>query len=660
VQAAREAVGSYGFETAVEHYARALSYPWVDRIAVTIEYGSALQLIGDTETAERVLRACTQKAAASGRPIDLAEGVLALGGGIAGFEVPIWEVDHIALLQRADVALTAAIPNATGGQTDRMHALLAAVRGRLSVARAAELGQEQRVLMAEAAVAMARDSRDTVVESATLAALCDAIAGPDYVDRRTAAASRMLELAAEGPDGLRRQAGVLLARRLLVVAHLERGDLVAAARQSAAYERLADRIGTPRYRWLPEIWRGMRALIAGDPGRALQHADAAEEIGRRAGSRNAELMAFTVRNQAHLDLGTPAEFASTCDALLADLGSSGMPEMYAATPAWCLLAAGEPEWAEVVLHSLRTDDESHRPKDAEWLECHWSMAEMALSMGDQQAAEILLRELRPYESLWAVDGIGGAVFGTVAEQLSRLAAALGRSDEAAAYRDTARSRYQRAGATAFLRRVESSSLRARRKTGGSGRPPGRGTESHDGDGLLRRDGPVWTLEWRGNRSLVRDAKGMRDLAILLAHPDRGVPAVDLVEHAGGPPAGHSGGNLGPVLDEPARRAYRTRLIDLDGELDDAEAAADLGRIERLRAERSMIVDELSAALGLAGHSRMMADPAERARKAVTMRIRSAIRSIAASDEALGRHLANAVHTGIVCIYQPDSPVRWRT
>ena len=79
--------------------------------------------------------------------------------------------------------------------------------------------------------------------------------------------------------------------------------------------------------------------------------------------------------------------------------------------------------------------------------------------------------------------------------------------------------------------------------------------------MLRRDGPVWTLEWRGNRSLVRDAKGMRDLAILLAHPDRGVPAVDLVEPAGGPEAGRSGGDLGPSWtsgpDAPIRPDSRT-------------------------------------------------------------------------------------------------------
>ena len=75
----------------------------------------------------------------------------------------------------------------------------------------------------------------------------------------------------------------------------------------------------------------------------------------------------------------------------------------------------------------------------------------------------------------------------------------------------------------------------------------------------------------------------------------------------------------------------------------------------------MIVDELSAALGLAGRSRMMGDPAAACPQGrATMRIRTAIRSIAASNEALGRHLANAVHTGTMCIYQPDSPVRWRT
>ena len=52
--------------------------------------------------------------------------------------------------------------------------------------------------------------------------------------------------------------------------------------------------------------------------------------------------------------------------------------------------------------------------------------------------------------------------------------------------------------------------------------------------------------------------------------------------------------------------------------------ADLGRAERARAERDFIATELAAALGLGGRPRRTGDPAERARKAVTGRIRLTI------------------------------------
>jgi hypothetical protein len=73
----------------------------------------------------------------------------------------------------------------------------------------------------------------------------------------------------------------------------------------------------------------------------------------------------------------------------------------------------------------------------------------------------------------------------------------------------------------------------------------------------------------------------------------------------------------------------------------------------------MIADELAGALGLGGRARRTGDPVERARKAVTMRIRSAIAGIEAQDEALARHLRNAVHTGRVCSYEPEPPVTWQ-
>ena len=165
----------------------------------------------------------------------------------------------------------------------------------------------------------------------------------------------MLTLASDPPEAsLQRQATVLLARRLLLVALLEQGDLTGAEQQAVAYERLAGRLGIPRYGWLPEIWRAMRALLAGDPDGALDHAAAAEVIGLRAHSFNAQLMAFTARMQAHLDRGTADEYAGDVKALMAGAGPD-LPAMYYAAPARFLLAAGDAGMARTLLRAVLAD-----------------------------------------------------------------------------------------------------------------------------------------------------------------------------------------------------------------------------------------------------------------------------------------------------------------
>ena len=70
------------------------------------------------------------------------------------------------------------------------------------------------------------------------------------------------------------------------------------------------------------------------------------------------------------------------------------------------------------------------------------------------------------------------------------------------------------------------------------------------------------------------------------------------------------------------------------------------------------MDELSAAYGLGGRPRRAGDPAERARTAVTARIRAAIAGIEALHPELGRHLRLSVRTGTLCVYEPDRPVPW--
>jgi hypothetical protein len=318
-----------------------------------------------------------------------------------------------------------------------------------------------------------------------------------------------------------------------------------------------------------------------------------------------------------------------------------------------LLTAGDATHARTALRAFLTGPAETMPKDAEWLEAHWTLADIALHLDSRPAAVGLYDALRPYEPLWAVDGLGGAVFGTIAEQLGRLAAYLGQPDEAGQYLATARERYVRAGVPALRDRVDALSPEPPEHAA-----PPRHTA---GPGRLRRDGPVWVVEWHGRRSTVPDSKGVRDLAVLLARPGQALPAFDLVEAAGGPPAAAAAAqaDLGPVLDDTARRAYRDRLVELDRELAEAEADADLGRLELLRAERSMLADELTGAFGLGGRVRIAGDPAERARKAVTMRIRAAVKTIGRQDEALARHLSNAVRTGRLCSYEPEPGVRWQ-
>lgn len=170
---------------------------------------------------------------------------------------------------------------------------------------------------------------------------------------------------------------------------------------------------------------------------------------------------------------------------------------------------------------------------------------------------------------------------------------------------------------------------------------------------FRREGELWTASFEGTTVQLVDVKGFGDLARLLARPGIEVHCLELADRPGeAPGAGDT------VLDERARREIRTRAADLQHDIEDADRAHDLGRAERAREELDRLVDTLTGAMGLRGRARALGSPAERARSAVTWRIRSAIRRIAAAHPRLGRHLENAVRTGHFCVYQPETPIDW--
>ncbi|MET7803460.1 AAA family ATPase [Micromonospora chersina] len=202
----------------------------------------------------------------------------------------------------------------------------------------------------------------------------------------------------------------------------------------------------------------------------------------------------------------------------------------------------------------------------------------------------------------------------------------------------------------------------------AGGPAASGTVSGDRAGEpgttavpeFRPEGAVWRLAYGGTVVHLPDAKGLHDLRLLLGRPGVDVPAVELLDPAAGPElvaARRLGGD--PVLDDEAKARYRQHLRRLDDEIDRAAVRADAARLAALDAERAALLDQLRAAAGLAGRSRRLGDQAERARKAVTARIRDTLRRIDERHPVLGAHLRESVTTGGTCRYLPADPVPWQ-
>jgi hypothetical protein len=96
-------------------------------------------------------------------------------------------------------------------------------------------------------------------------------------------------------------------------------------------------------------------------------------------------------------------------------------------------------------------------------------------------------------------------------------------------------------------------------------------------------------------------------------------------------------------------------------LKEAERFNDYARAERARGEMDALAEQLASAIGLGGRNRRIGSEAERARSALTKRIKDSIKRIGAAIPSLGSHLAARVKTGYFCSYhpQPERTVAWK-
>lgn len=322
------------------------------------------------------------------------------------------------------------------------------------------------------------------------------------------------------------------------------------------------------------------------------------------------------------------------------------------------------------------------------------MAEACAALADGARAKTLYELALPFTERYVFVGYGAICGGSIAHYLGLLAATMGRLDDAESHFADAMERNARIGGTVWLARTRVDFARALLDRGRPGDRERAGTlleqalaaaselglaavgrkgasvlerageepPTPAAGNVFRREGEYWTLAYEGDTARVKDSKGIRDLATLLARPGVQIAALDLV----GASEGHSPSDTAAAassageqaLDSRARAEYRQRIRDLEEEIGEAESSGDAWRASTLRGERDAIVSALTGAYGLGGRPRRAGHPSERARQAVSWRIREAVARIERVHAALGRHLRRSIKTGIFCSYAPDDPVAW--
>jgi hypothetical protein len=626
---------------------------------------------------EEVMAACRR----TPRPALLARAALIYVG-------PMPEFGRIALADRA--ALEAAYREADALEDGLKARLYARLAGDLIAAN--EIAQAGRVfaLCDEAARAARRAGDAGALAMALLGAyyasalrLC---AGDPVVGRRIPSAREVLEAAEAGGEH-EIAAGI---RHLRAAGAFARGDADRFTAEVDALSVAAAAVRVPDALCLADGLAALRAIVEGrfDEGRDLM--DRALATGHRSELPNAFGRHFSQRVLWHLVRGELAEIAPELDRFVRNHpGGTGWEPMRALAR----LASGEVSAARAELHTLLA--RGFGPAETGVMSrCYLAgLALLCTELGDREHAPAIYERVASRKEAWSVDGCH--TLGPWSLLLGELARLCDRPVEAARHLENAIEVARRMRARPFIAMAQAAlvetrlsldptaaadatvaatlaeaeqtaselGLRQVRARAGRLREAMTRTRATDVNRFLC-EGEIWSVAFRGVEIRLKDGKGPRYLATLLAAPGHDFHVLEL---AGGTPStgstraaseGLAVGRLGGLEDAPdarAMREYRARLDDLRVEIDEADALGDGARAERLRGELDLFASQVSQRFGSRARTR---GPAETARKAVTKVLRTQIAKLLDAHPILGEHLRHAVKTGVFCSYAPDVATSW--
>ncbi len=661
-----------------------------DRCELLIALGDARSRAGRRDAAEEVFLEAAEMAQRIGLPEVQARAALGYGGRFSWFRAgPDRRI--VPLLERA----LADLPDGHDGLRIRLLA-------RLSGALRDEPDIRRRDALSAEAVEIARRNDETELHFALIARFT-AIMGPDRVDEM-ALLNREADRVYRGISDFDRDGDSVWHRLILL---LTVGDSVTELLDThAAYRRAAEELRQPPVFWYLGVMEAMLAIAQGRIAEADATVDSNARLGRQATTWDAAYTLVIQRFAVRREQGRLAEVAD--DVQRAVPTFSGYPLMRA-VDVFIMASLGRTGRARAELADLVDHADKIFGRDGGWLYAMGFLVETAILVDDRERLRMVAAWLEPYAHL-----TGTASAEVLAEPVPRFlalaAAQEGQFDAALAWLDGATAMATRSGARLHVLRMDVDRARILVARGAEGDIDGaiRIAEAasaaaaslglvairDDADALLaavrpsgptppvdtiaeptvpaaatfRRDGEIWTVAMPGGPpARVRDRKGMRYLAMLLAAPGRefhvrDLAASDAAADAAGPTTAAAAVEAGlrldadpglAALDGTARAAYRERITELRADLAAAEAAGDEGAAEQASDELDALRRELAAAYGLGDRARPAGSSSERARQAVTKALRLAIAQLVESAPDVGRHLERTVRTGTYCAYEPD-------
>jgi tetratricopeptide (TPR) repeat protein len=633
-EAAADAMTRLGYEDAVAHYERALAATERvgdadQRVDVLLALADARYRAGDGVAARADLRRAAELARQVGDVPRLARTAVALHDlGTRGMSPEA--TTTLELLSEAAVALD---PQPSMLRTRVLTALVRSMRHQRSA-----LDQDRIIAAGQDAVRVARAVGEPSAVAFALLALHDALWQPGTGSQRLEVLDEMRDNATRAGE----RDLLVQTYQLRAAALLESGDPRGRIELARYVEEIGAR-GHARGRWEAMTRQATIAAISGRAAEADRIAVEAFEIGTRLGEPDAAGVHGTLRCAVWL-FGNLEHGLDPFEAMLAE--SAPAPAYVVMLRAAAQIGHGDLTGAGQTLAGLAID-EVEPTHDLESLAL---LASVIAPAGSDQQRRRVYERLEPYAGLHAIVGGCASYWGAVDHHLGRLAASLGLTESALTSLESALAAYEILGAPTWAQHCqkEIDGLRADRH---SSQPAETGDYSERR--VFRFDGGSWELDYEGRSVHLPDAKGLRDIAVLLSTPGQPVIALTLLGL-------DMPGGADPILDDRARKAYRARLQDLDAEIDEAQNWHDPARAERATTERAALINELTAAAGLAGRTRLLGDHTERARKTVTARIRDALRRIERAHPELSEHLRATITTGTACEYAPASPTIWET